>query len=110
MTSFSKRYTQNKNFKHRYGITLQEYEAMWSDRRGQCDACGEYREFDPPAKEQRLYIDHCHKEAAEGNVRIRGLLCHHCNLLAGHGKDAPIRLAGILQYLNKDMYRDHEPE
>lgn len=97
---------RNKNFKARYGITLDEYQQMFEDREGKCDACGDQREFDPPLKTDRLYIDHCHKDMAAGVKRVRGLLCQHCNFIAGRAFDQPTRIASVLAYLNRDLYRD----
>jgi hypothetical protein len=42
----------------------------------------------------RFYIDHCHK-----TNKIRGLLCHHCNLALGHVDDNIEKLKGLISYL-----------
>tara|TARA_R110002072_G_C7617892_1_gene505648 strand:+ start:98 stop:529 length:432 start_codon:yes stop_codon:yes gene_type:complete len=39
-------------------------------------------------------IDHCH---SSGNVR--GLLCHNCNVMIGHGRDNISTLTAAIEYL-----------
>jgi hypothetical protein len=39
-------------------------------------------------------VDHCHTTGA-----VRGILCHHCNLLLGHAKDAEDTLLSAVTYL-----------
>lgn len=33
--------------------------------------------------------------------RVRGILCHHCNVALGHLKDDPKRIHNLLTYLEK---------
>lgn len=50
-----------------------------------CMICGE---------RAKLVVDH-----DETHRRIRGLLCHHCNLGLGHFRDDPELLAAAADYL-----------
>ncbi len=50
----------------RYGLTLEEFESMASEREGRCDICG--------CAPGLLHVDHDHV-----NGRVRGLLCNNCN-------------------------------
>jgi hypothetical protein len=59
---------RNQDYKKKYGITLDEYEAMLAAQGGVCKLCGR------PPKTRRLAVDHDHK-----NGRVRGLLCYRCN-------------------------------
>lgn len=62
-------------FKHRYGITIEQYDAMLAAQNGVCAIC-----LNPPrGKMKRLSVDHCH---ATG--RVRGLLCITCNRAIGY--------------------------
>lgn len=59
----------------KYGITLEEYEALFAAQGGKCAICGGVRK-------QNLDVDHCHAtERATGDARssVRGLLCKKCN-------------------------------
>jgi hypothetical protein len=51
-----------------YGMTKEEFEELFENHDGTCDACGE---------EAKLNIDHCHTTG-----KIRGLLCYRCNTIA----------------------------
>ena len=81
---------QKKDYalRSKYGITLAQYEQMLEEQRGQCFIC---------SSEQKLFVDHCHTTG-----RVRGLLCHHCNLVLGHAMDNPsiLRLAANYLELN----------
>ena len=57
-----------KPYRHKYGITLAQYEAMLEHQSGGCAICER-----PPAA-RRLSVDHDHKTGI-----IRGLLCDYCN-------------------------------
>ncbi|MFE9767035.1 endonuclease VII domain-containing protein [Streptomyces sp. NPDC005808] len=74
----------------RYGITA---ETLTELMRRPCDICGA-----PPGSFQRSHaIDHEHSSG-----RVRGVLCHSCNLALGHFKDDPERLARAVSYLAHD--------
>jgi hypothetical protein len=45
---------------------------------------------------ERLLIDHCHDKE-----RVRGVLCHWCNLGLGHFKDDPELLEMAAQYVRE---------
>lgn len=69
-----------------YGITLSQYEEMYSKQNGRCLFCD---------KAEKLFVDHCHKTGA-----VRGLLCNNCNLMLGHAKDSPALLRIAATYLD----------
>jgi hypothetical protein len=58
------------NYKARYGIDRDRYEAMARAQAGACAICGE--------EEKRLVVDHDHATGA-----VRELLCDRCNRLIG---------------------------
>jgi hypothetical protein len=60
--------------KSTYGITPAEYDDMLNSQKGRCAACGSL-----PRNGRPLCVDHCHKTGI-----VRGLLCDHCNIVAGH--------------------------
>jgi hypothetical protein len=71
--------------KAKYGITDEDYDAMAEAQGYRCAIC----ESDAP-----FVVDHCHQTG-----RVRGLLCHNCNVGLGHFKDNPQILTAALQYL-----------
>jgi len=81
--------------KHRYGIEVDEYEALLVVQDGRCAVCGERpAATDSPAHwAGKLCIDHDH-----GTGRIRGLLCNDCNLVIGRGA-TPALLRAAADYL-----------
>lgn len=80
------RRVKNKNFKDRYGITVDEYEAMKNAQDGRCRIC--------LATGRVLYVDHCHNSG-----KIRGLLCSQCNSGLGMLKDSSVLVKRALDYL-----------
>ena len=78
--------------KYLYGLTAEAYTAMLQQQGGACAICR------MPSK-RRLAVDHCHTTG-----RVRGLLCHGCNLILGHAKDS----AGVLQQAAAYLLRHRE--
>lgn len=76
----------NKNMIKKYGITLEDYKFINDKQRSTYLVCLEY---DP-----KLYVDHCHKTG-----KVRGLLCHSCNIGLGNFKDNTLLLTSAIRYL-----------
>lgn len=84
------------SLKHRFDITLADYDAMLIAQDGVCAICGKT----PWEEEKRLAVDHNHETG-----RVRGLLCNNCNSGIGYLQDNPglCRLAAdYLDTLNKE--------
>ena len=83
--------------KHRYGITLADYEVLLVNQLGVCAICRlpesvlSYKTKQP----YKLAVDHCH---ATG--KIRGLLCQRCNKGLGLLKDSVRRVLRASRYLS----------
>lgn len=60
-----------KDAAKKYEITYDGYLAMFESQRGLCAICGE--SMNPPC------VDHDHE-----TNKVRQMLCHHCNVVAGH--------------------------
>lgn len=69
----------------RYGITLDDYNDMFSGQSGKCAICG---------AESKLMIDHDHTTG-----EVRGLLCLRCNTGLGMFRDSPEFLSTAINYL-----------
>lgn len=81
------------HLKNRFGLSPTEYRAMLEKQGGKCAICGT---MDSGRENTvRLSVDHCHETG-----RIRGLLCHSCNVFLGHAKDNPDILRRGAEYLS----------
>jgi hypothetical protein len=89
--SSNSRSHRNAHLKHRYGITVAEYDAMLAAQGGRCAVCKQ-----PPGKNVRahwggkLCVDHCHE-----TNKVRALLCNDCNLAVGYAKSEGIAIAMV---------------
>ena len=83
------RQRQSVYLKHKYGITIQEYERILAEQDGVCAIC----KVNP--KKNPLCVDHNHSTR-----EIRGLLCVKCNLGLGY-LDNPEWMHKAIEYKNK---------
>lgn len=74
----------------KYGITLEEYTQRLDEQGGVCAICG-------GTVTAKGGVDHCH---ASG--KIRGILCHHCNVAIGNLKDDISLLKKAIIYLERN--------
>ena len=79
-----------------YGISLEQYNEMFTSQNGCCAVCGVHQSV----LKQSLSVDHCH----ETDV-IRALLCGDCNRGLGLFKDNPDLLEAAAAYL-----KQHQPK
>jgi hypothetical protein len=91
--AWKKEYDRARWLRNAYGLTLAEYEALLSAQGGKCAVCNS---TDTGRKNSPWSIDHCH---ATG--RVRGLLCHQCNIALGHARDNPALLRAMARYVEK---------
>jgi hypothetical protein len=77
-----------RQLKKNYGITFDEYDKMLERQGGVCATCGK------PPNGRRLHVDHDHRTG-----KIRGLLCHGCNVALGSVDDNPSILQRLIEYL-----------
>lgn len=85
--------------KSKYGISLDEKDAMLAAQGGVCAVCG----TDEP-KGHGWVTDHdhaCCPTVESCGKCIRGILCNNCNLALGHAKDSVERLTALIAYLTK---------
>jgi hypothetical protein len=79
----------------KYGITIDQYEAMLQQQGGRCAICGTSEPGVTVGGHLTIFrVDHCHTTGA-----VRGLLCNRCNSGLGHLGDDPARVEAALRYL-----------
>lgn len=83
--------------KKTYGITAEEYWAIYEAQGGKCAMCGR-----ATGKTKRLSVDHDHK-CCSGPIScgkcVRGLLCGICNVYLGRVGDDPNVFVRSAQYV-----------
>lgn len=86
--------TRRSNLKQSYGITLEQYEAMFAAQGGVCGACGQVETGRNAHGVVSLAVDHDHDTG-----RIRGLLCMKCNRALGLIGDSIEAVENLRRYL-----------
>lgn len=96
MTEDKLRRRRDLYYQRKYGITLDQYEAMFEAQGGVCAMCGR-----PPGKRQ-LDVDHSHQTG-----EVRGLLCPYCNhrVISRHTLE---KLRQAVDYLERHEQRVQE--
>jgi hypothetical protein len=78
------------NRAYRYKITREEVIELLARP---CDVCGS----EEPAKGKGgHHVDHCHDTG-----KVRGVLCHRCNVALGYAKNDPEVLRGLIAYIER---------
>lgn len=90
-----KRYSRKSVLKT-FGITHEDYDRMFREQKGVCAICGNNKP-DASGRRKNLCVDHCHTTG-----RIRGLLCHSCNVTIGLMKESPLLLRKAAEYLENE--------
>lgn len=81
---------QGYNLRKNYGISVEEFDALAESQNNMCAICG----VGIPHGRGNWHVDHDHKTG-----KIRGLLCHHCNVGLGYFKDSMDNLNNAILYL-----------
>ena len=79
---------RKSHLKRKYGITIEEFDALLAAQGGGCAICG-----NPDADN----VDHDHVTG-----KVRGILCFTCNVAIGLVSEDEERLVGALHYLARD--------
>lgn len=87
---YRRRYSYEAAIQRLYGITLEEREAIWEAQGRRCKICHSTGE----GQKRRMHVDHDHDTG-----KIRGLLCHPCNIMLGGAKDSIEVLEKAIAYL-----------
>lgn len=92
-----KNHQRNRKLKVTYGITLDDYNKMFSIQSGCCDICKTHQS----QLKRPLDVDHNHDTG-----EVRGLLCSNCNTGIGLLKDSSEILTLAIKYLEKNNKKD----
>jgi hypothetical protein len=79
---------RKSHLKRKYGLTLEEFDALLASRGGGCAICG---------KAGADNVDHDHRTG-----RVRGILCWNCNIAIGQLEDDSDRARAMAEYLDVD--------
>ena len=96
VASGGKRRADRRSYlKRRYGMTIEQYDAMLESQGGGCFICGRL-----PREDISLHVDHDHS-----TEKVRGILCFCCNNALADFQEDPQLLTKAVAYLAK-----HDPE
>lgn len=84
------------HLKTKYGITLEQYDAMHAAQDGTCAICLNPEVAMLRGKVRRLAVDHCHEHGHN-----RALLCSRCNTSIGKFEDDPELLRAAANYIEE---------
>jgi hypothetical protein len=84
------RRSKSIQLKHKYGISVEDFDALMAGQGGCCAICKESK--------KRLGVDHNHSTGA-----IRGLLCHSCNVAIGLLHENVNALQRASKYLERSL-------
>lgn len=84
---------RRSHLKRRYGVTVEQYDALLIEQAGRCKLCGAE---ECGAGRKYLCVDHDHTTGA-----IRGLLCNSCNRALGALRDDPDLIDRAAEYVRR---------
>lgn len=89
----SRRDRYNIELRYKYGITIDDYDVMWTNQDGRCAICGA---TNPGGQRTHFCVDHDHQTGI-----VRGLLCRDCNKGLGAFRDSQSALKAAIKYLQE---------
>jgi hypothetical protein len=85
------RNARSSHIKKSYGITLEQEQDLKNKQDNKCPICKTELGIG-----HKTHIDHCHTTG-----KVRGILCHACNVLLGHARESVDILKSAQKYLKK---------
>lgn len=82
------------NIRRKFKLSYEEYEKILAEQGGACAICRSSSPGNP--RIAFFVVDHCHETG-----KIRGLLCHPCNVGLGYFKDNVDTIKSTLLYLEQ---------
>lgn len=86
---------KNKRLETKYNITLEHYEDLLKKQNYRCAICKTNK---PKGRNKKFHVDHDHETG-----KVRGLLCHHCNVALGSFFDSIDNLNKAIEYLKESL-------
>jgi hypothetical protein len=86
---------RNKEYKKKYGITLEQYNELLVNQNNGCAICAK-----PCATGNNLAVDHDHETG-----KVRALLCKNCNTAIGLLGEDTDRMTKAIEYLKSHSER-----
>lgn len=87
-----RRKNKSKNLKAKYGISIEEYEALLEEQSSICPICN--RPLDD--ENEQIDVDHCHDSG-----KVRNIVHNKCNRLLACCEDSIERLESAIKYLRR---------
>lgn len=85
-------YNRAYKLKSRYGLTLEAFTELLKSQNYKCAICDSNT---TKRKKDTWIVDHCHKTG-----KVRGILCHKCNIAIAFLEDDPELMDKAKEYLN----------
>lgn len=92
----AKNRTRNENLKSKYGITIEDYNHLFSEQDGKCAICHDHQSL----INKTLVVDHDHHTG-----EVRGLLCGPCNRGIGQFRERLDLIDQAAIYLRRSRIR-----
>lgn len=87
---------RKRNLKHKYGLTIEDYDRILEDQGNSCAICHkkDYEVSGDRFSKIKFAVDHNHTTG-----KVRGILCNQCNRALGMFSDSEEVLRSALKYL-----------
>jgi len=83
-------YVKRRHLKSKFGLSLVDFEELFLSQGTRCAIC-----LSEVSRGNGWHVDHDHEDG-----KIRGILCHFCNLAIGHFRDDVDSLTKAINYLS----------
>lgn len=93
-------YSRSKKLR-RYGLTIEQYEAMFAAQGGVCAICRLPERNRQPHRKDGKWVDPLAIDHDHATGKVRGLLCMLCNTAIGKFGDDPVMLRQAADYLER---------
>lgn len=85
-----------KRLQKNYGLSVAKYAEMLEQQDGVCAVCERGETMLQKGRVQSLSVDHDHETG-----RVRGLLCHACNVALGMLREDPALMMRLALYITR---------